>query len=205
MKADKILLAKARDVEVVDPFEDSKVLRLEARFHELRRQANVMVVEVAAELGGILVDLKKVLRGRYLEFVRTRLGILPTTASNYQIAHRLAKESPAVIERWKHLGAGKIYGIARLEPARRHELLKRSDLDDLDDRTFASLTRVGGKKTRKVTGNMRGHGLAQAVEAFTRRLRKGVPELTSTEIRANLMFQLEELTRAAADLRHKIS
>jgi hypothetical protein len=205
MKADKILLARAHALAPDDTFEDPKVLKLEARFHELRRQANVMVVEVAAELGGILGELKKTLRGRYLEFVRERLGILRATAANYQVAHKLAKESPAVVERWKHLGAGKIYGIARLEPARRHELLKRGDLDELDDRAFASLTRVGGKKTRKVTGNMRGHGLAQAVEAVTRRLRKGVPELTNTEIRANLMFQLEELTRAAADLRHKIS
>ncbi len=71
------------------------------------------------------------------------------------------------------LGVTKLYTLARMAPASRHQLLREPRLADMGDREFRALTSPLLLRTRKVTGNMRGHGLRMKVRAMYEALTAG--------------------------------
>jgi hypothetical protein len=178
---------------------------LAERFHDLRRQGFRSLVDLSVELGRLLIDARERLRGTYNRWLRERLGVELTTAANYVALARLATESPATVERFKELGTAKLYRVARLPPEARKLVLHNPNVSGMNDRDFATLTRPHLKRTRRVTGTMRAHGMRQKLEAVAETLATmPVPRGIDEELREELRGQLRELSRRALELEQKL-
>jgi hypothetical protein len=181
--------------------DDPAVVRFTERFLELKQQAFRDLVDTAVELGEILVEARKALWGNYRRWIRERLQIDRSTADNYSALARLARESPAVIQRWKELGPSKLYQIARLPAPGRRAVLRLPRLQERTDREFSELVRPHRVLRRKVTGNMRAHGLRMKVEAWIRTLDgERLPRVENGALRVRLRQRLLDLARRARAL-----
>jgi len=171
----KAILAKARAVrdDEKSVLDSREAVTLAARFKQVREEGAEQLVDLAAALGAILHEARVHLRGQYHRWLDERLGLDRGTARNYSALAALARESPAIITRHKRLGVTKLYTLARMAPASRHQLLREPRLADMGDREFRALTSPLLLRTRKVTGNMRGHGLRMKVRAMYEALTAG--------------------------------
>lgn len=175
------------------------------RFLELRRQGFRDLVDMAVELGEILIQARPLLRGVYQKWLREHLGVDPATAENYVALARLSKEAPHVIQRWKELGPTKLYRVARLPPPGRSAIFKVRGLADMTDGEFVEVTARYLVRRRKVTGNMRAHGLRMKVQGFTQRLaRTRLPAIEDDQLRSDLRRDLVELARRVRELLGKL-
>ena len=178
----------------------------EARFLEARRGLVRDTVDAVVAMGGILRAARHALGAGYLPWVSDRLGIDRTTAANYVVVAELARHSPAVIERHQDLGVTRLYRLGRLPPEPRAAVLATPGLARLTDSEFATL--LAGSEAppaRRVTGNMRGHGLRIKAHAMVEKLREQrAPRIADPQMRAAVKEQLLELSRAARELADKI-
>jgi hypothetical protein len=194
-------LVRAELVTATEPLDAREVVRLTARFLELKREAFRSLVDRAIELGELLLEGKGVLRGHYMRWLRERLGIEHQTGENYVHLARLAHDSPAIIQRWKELGPSKLYRLARLPPEGRRVVLKRRDVPQMTDREFSELTDKHLVRRRKVTGNMRAHGLRMQVRAFSGTVRQSrIPDIEAPALRAGLKAEIAGLVRVLREL-----
>ncbi|MEK6608095.1 MAG: hypothetical protein AABZ30_10575 [Myxococcota bacterium] len=179
-----------------DPLEAPKVAALTERFLELKRQTLRDLVDRAVELGELLAEARPLLRGHYHRWLDERLGVDSSTAENYVALARLAREDPGLIQRFKELGPAKLYRVARLAPAARRKVLGRSGLDAMTDLEFAEVVGPYLEPGRKVTGNMKAHGLRMRVRGFAEKLGRTLPPAVDNgEMRAGLRRELLELAR----------
>jgi hypothetical protein len=196
---------RARAAAVVAPMDAPAVLRLTERFLELRREIFRNLVDRAVELGELLLEARPLLRGQYQRWLRERLGVDGGTAENYLRLARLARDSPGVLQRWKELGVSKLYRIARLPAPARKKVLRLDRLAAMSDREFSEATSDYLPPLRKVSDNMRAHGLRMRLRAFT-----GVVaatralEITDDRLRAGLRADLAALARALRALGGRI-
>jgi hypothetical protein len=189
----------------VDPLEDSRVARLTERFLELKRQVYRNLVDVAVELGEILEEGKEILGKSYPRWLDDGLGIERRTAGNYLSLARVARESPGTVQRWKELGATKLYQLARIPAAARREVLRKEGLQGMGDREFSALIRPHVVRRRTVTGNMRAHGFRMKVRAFLETIEGArLPGIESAEIRSGLRRDLLLLSRRAVELARRL-
>lgn len=178
-----------------------EVTALTERFHELRRQGARTIVDLSIELGAILEEGRKVLAGSFHRWLRERIGIEPQTARNYLALARMARESPGVIERWKELGASKLYRVARLPRDGQRAVLRAPRLAEMTDREFKDVTAPFLVQERKVTGNMRAHGLRMKLQSFRRDLAAArISGIQDDTIRDGLREDLESLGRTVETL-----
>lgn len=200
-KAQKALARLDRS-DLVDPIDSPAAQALTARFHELRRQTTRHLVDASKELGQILDQARQTLRGHYQRWVAERLHVEPSTAANYIGLARLAKDSPALIERHQELGVSKLYMLARLAPEPRAEILRTPDLQGMTDSEFHALTaRHRAKPARKVTGNMRAQGMLNKLIAMDAALAgMTAPRVTDDGKRAEVRKRLLDIARAARAL-----
>ncbi len=176
-----------------------EVAAVAARFHEVRDQGTRTFVAMAAELGEILLEGKRLLRGHYRRWLGT-LDIEWKTASNYVALARFAAESPALLERHQLLGVGKLYRIAKLAPAARHEVLRHPDLKAMQPAEFAAFILPYVTRQRKVSGNMRAHGLRLKMQSSRRTYEKArIPKTMDTQMRQALRSDAEELIKVLLD------
>ena len=156
-------------VEVVDP----KIVALAARFRELQQQAFRDLVGAAVEMGGILLEGKR-LTGEGFPAFLDDLAVSRTCAANYMGMAALARRYPQVIERWKELGPSKLYKVARLPESAHREVLQPKNRDELlamNDREFAAL--VGPHLPRTATAPTparKANGLKQKAVSWRRQL-----------------------------------
>src|SRR4051812_48734485 len=106
-----------------DILESPESEALAARFHEARRQALRTLVDMTVEAGQVLLEAQRRLGPSYARWLRERLHLEPSTARNYVSMARLAAESPWAVERYKQLGASKLYQVARLPAESRRAVL----------------------------------------------------------------------------------
>src|SRR5262245_39727625 len=126
-KAKAALVRMANQVEL-HPLNSAEARALTARFLEVRTQVVRQLVEAGVEMGQILEEGRKRFGGYYAEWVTERLGLVVTTAANYVALYRLARHSPALVERHRELGVAKLYKLARVSTERRDELLRTPGL-----------------------------------------------------------------------------
>jgi hypothetical protein len=123
------------------------------------------------------------------------------TAANYAALARLASEAPGIVQHQKELGASKLYRVARVPAAARRRLLRTPRLAEMSDAEFAALTAPLVPRRRKVSGNMKAHGLRMRVRAFSDRLRAFRPgPIDDPDMRAALREDLVEAARLARAL-----
>ena len=196
-----MVLARARGVKRSDPLEDPAIVRLTERFLELHREAFRNAVDVVIELGEILLEAKPRLPGAYGRWLE-RLGVSLQSAHNYESLAVLSAKHPGVIERWKELGLSKLYRIGALSQEGRKAVLKPGAaprLSAMNDREFAELTKRYVPEKRKVTPEMRAHGLRMKLAAWIQVLEAArLRDLENERMRAGLLADLEALGRAAA-------
>ncbi|MSP63694.1 MAG: hypothetical protein EXR72_25780 [Myxococcales bacterium] len=142
-----------REPLIVDPVDEPEAAALTGRFLELRRQGVRALVDMAVELGGILLEGRRALQGSYHRWLSERLGIERTTAANYVALAQLGRDSPALIERFRQLGAAKLYRVARLSLEGRHAVLKTASLDEMND-----LPCTAPRRRDRVAGRARAPG-----------------------------------------------
>lgn len=198
-------LVRVRAERIVDALEAPEVVRATERFLELRRQILRDAVDTIVELGQILMETRPLLRGHYHRWLTERLHIEPSTASNYMDLARLADASPGSIQRGKELGIAKLYQVARLEPAGRRTVLRAPGLERMNDLQFSTLVARHRVSTRRVTGNMKAHGLRMKVQAFADVL-EGIRRMSvdNPAVRAGLAADLRRVERAASGLRRRL-
>lgn len=178
-----------------DPF-PPEAEALATRFEELRRQGLRTLVDLAVELGELLLAARPLLHRSFGTWTRERLGLEHSTAGNYVAMALMARQSPQVIERHKELGVSKLYQLARLPAPARQELLRRPDLGSKTDRELKRLVDPYRERTRKVTGNMRAHGLRQKLASYTAALKTArLGRLTDDDLREALREDLRTLRR----------
>lgn len=196
--AAKLTLAPEQD----DPPE---VAALADRFLELRRQGARTLVDLAVELGQILDAAREKVGRRFGAWARERLGLERGTADNYLSMARLAREQPQIIERYKELGASKLYQVARLPAANRLTVLRTPGVSALTDAEWKKVVEPHRVVRRKVTGNMRAHGLRQKVTSFHEEIRKAhTGAIGDPAMKAGLKDDLKALRRAIDDYLTKI-
>jgi hypothetical protein len=184
-----------------DPLDDPRIARLAERFSELRREAFRNLVDRGIELGEILLEARPLLKGHYHRWLEERLEVQDGTARNYVALAALAHQEPGVIQRWKELGPSKLYRLARISPGGRREVLRAEGLREMTDFEFSALTRRHVLSVRKVTGNMRAHGLRMKVRSFAKLLEgTRLPRIEDAAMRAGLRDDLLELGRRARSL-----
>ncbi|MSP63568.1 MAG: hypothetical protein EXR72_25135 [Myxococcales bacterium] len=104
------------------------------------------------------------------------------------------------MERWKDLGASKLYRVARLSPEHRNTLLKDARVREMNGLQFSRLLAPLVERRRRVTGNMRGHGLRMKVQAFTKKLAAArVPKIADPALREGLRADLEAVLKAGRE------
>ncbi|MHC5038479.1 MAG: hypothetical protein ACYTHM_14295 [Planctomycetota bacterium] len=194
------VLARAKGAPVPDPLETTALVRLTARFQELKRQLYRDAVDTAVELGDILREGKAVLTGHYRRWIE-RLGISPKTALNYERLSRLAEEAPRILQQFKELGPAKLYRVADIEKTHRNKILnpKRAGrLIEMNHREFASLTAPYRKRRRAVTADMKAHGLKMKIRSWKETLRSArVRGIKSPELKGSLKSELADLVALA--------
>lgn len=194
-------LERVDPASIVDPIDSAQAQALVARFLELRRQTARHLVDASTGLGEILDDARRILRGHYQRWLAERLGVEPRTAGNYVALARLARDSPALVERHRELGVAKLYQLARIAPEPRAEILRTPDLQRLTDVEFHALTARHRKPARKVTGNMRAQGILNKLTAMDAELsRLTAPRVTDDDKRAQVRRRLLDLARTARAL-----
>jgi hypothetical protein len=205
-KAGSILQDRERIVPV-DPLERREVVRLTARFVELRQQLFRNAVDTAVELGEILREGRKIVAGRYRDWI-SRLGIAYSTARNYESLARMAEEQPRLIQRFKELGPAKLYRLAMLDDKGRKTVLgkkKPQALIEMNQQEFAAFTKPFMKKRRTVTADMRAHGLRMKVRAWNKTLKAAkVKGIRSKDLREGLKGELGEMVKLAEGIVRRI-
>jgi hypothetical protein len=198
-------LVKARVVRSEESSLGATAHALTARFHQARADWIRDSVDVVVELGGILLEGKRSLGPAFHRWIAEELHVEPATARNYIRLAEFSRHSPAAIERFKALGVAKLYKIARLPPPARDAVLHTPEVDQLTDGEFHTLTSSYLTPARKVSGNMRAHGLRQKVRASTTMLLKPPPaRIEDDEMRRGLKQDLLELARTARALAMRI-
>ena len=179
---------------------------LAARFHEVRRQGLRTLVEVSVECGRVLLEARVALRGRYRLWLKEQLRLERSTAANYISIATLARAAPALVERHKDLGVSKLYQVARLEPDARDEVLGTPDIATMNDRQFQKVVSPHRKRTRKVTGAMRAHGMRERVKSFSARLAGWRPgRIAEAEARKELRDDLRALRGLIDDVMKRLA
>jgi hypothetical protein len=142
-----------------------------------------------------------VLAGSFHRWLRDKVGIEPQTARNYLALARMARESPGAVERWKELGASKLYRVARLPREGQRAVLRTPRLAEMTDREFKAVTGPYLVQQRKVTGNMRAHGLRMKLQSFRRDIAGArLSGIQDDAIRTGLRDDLEALARTVETL-----
>ncbi len=186
------------EFKVSDPLDTPDVMVLTARFAEVRSVLFKDTVDATVQLGRILREGRPKIGRNYLRWTRERLHIERSTAANYVRLAELAIHSPAVLERFKDLGVAKLYKLAGLSPEARQLVLRTPNLGRLTDSEFHLLTAEHRRAGRKVSGNMRAHGMRVKLSSFQRQLKTVPRGITNQEMRAGLKRDLLSL---AAHLR----
>jgi hypothetical protein len=202
-----MVLARGRGALPADPLADPTIERLSERFLELHREGFRTAVNLVVELGQILLEAKPRLRGSYARWL-DRLGVSPQTARNYESLAQLSARHPGVIEQWKELGPAKLYRIGALSQEGRRAILKPNAaprLQAMNPREFAELTRRYVVERRKVTPEMKAHGLRMKLAAWVQALEAvRLGGITSEEMRAGLLGDLGALGKAAAAVAREV-
>lgn len=177
-----------------------EAVALAARFHEVRRQGMRGLVELAVELGQILIEAHRRLGRAYRPWLREQLGLEPSTAQNYVAMGRMALDAPALVERHKDLGASKLYQVARLEPPARQAILATPGIAALNDREFKKVVDPHRTRRRKVTPAMRAYGMREKLRSYAKAIGAFKPGrlASAAEARDSLRADAEAL-RAAVD------
>lgn len=188
------------------PIDSPEAAALAARFHEARRQGARTLVELAVELGQILLEGQRSLDLAFRPWLRERLGLELSTAHNYMAMGRLAREAPAMLERHKDLGASKLYQVARLEAPGRHAVLSTPGIAQLTDRDFKRVVDPHRPRRRKVTPAMRAHGLREKLKSYTTAIGAFKPgKLAGAEaMRAGLLADAKALRKVVDGLIERI-
>lgn len=165
-------IAKARKIRSLDPLQRPEIARQTARFLELKAQQFRDAVDTAIELGEILREVAPQIEGHARRWYEI-LGISASAAHNYSRLAALAEGRPDIIQKWKEIGASKLYRVARMSPRGREAVLVKSEkprLIAINDLEFGALTApyVPAPK-RKVTADMRAHGFRMKVQAWSRK------------------------------------
>jgi len=196
-------LALARAI----PAEDAQVERLTERYLELRRQVFRDAVDTLIELGQIAADVHRRLGRAYAGWL-ARVGTTYGSARNYAALAGLAAEQPEIVQGWKELGPTKLYRIAFLPKPTRKKVLRphlREDLTRATDAEFAQIVEPHFVRKRKVTPEMRAHGLYMKVQAWTEALRKSkVAGVVDSRRKADLLAGLDALERAIERIRRDL-
>lgn len=199
-KIDKAL-ARARKRPPADPLDAPAIVAITKEFLALKVDIYRTLVDKAIELGQILIRAKPLMKGHYERWEHDHLGIDPNTGDNYVALAKLAEKSPRIIHRWKELGPSKLYRLAHLKPSARQTVLQTPGVSGMIDARFADLTGRYVVRRRKVTGNMRAHGVRMRVQAYTRKLTATkLTAVADASIRSGLRADLQELIRAARAL-----
>jgi hypothetical protein len=197
---------------VVPQVLDATIASLTTRFHELKEQLLRDAVETMREMGEILEQgAARLGRRRYGAWVEQDLGISRAAASNYVRVLELSRTTPRLFLDWKELGASKMVRLARVAPRRRRTAVRKKlrgkDVHEMTDAEFAVVTRPYIEHKRKVTGNMRAHGLRMKARALHATLERACGELSDVSdaaIRTALRADLEALARVARRLRARL-
>lgn len=206
-----IATANKRSASARMAVEQKQLERLTQRFFSLQEQLARDAVETMREMGKILQAGKKLLGGGgYSRWVQDDLGVSVQAARNYRRVTELGESSPGLFVKWKELGASKIIRLSRIDPKKRAEVLRkksgRKSVTEMTDADFAAVTRSYLKPRRKVTGNMRAHGMRMKLVAVLASLRAGLsfPPIENQELRRALSADLDQLVRAARALQRHI-
>ncbi|HEY3235135.1 MAG TPA: hypothetical protein VGJ84_10470 [Polyangiaceae bacterium] len=202
-----LVVARAATLSLPPRLDDPRIVQLGARFLELRSTLFRDSVDTIVELGEILHQGSKLLRGQYVRWLG-ELRVPRSTANRYVQLFLASRQAPGLIQKWKELGPGKLYKLARIEPADRHEILKASRRDELlrmNDEEFAEVASPYLKRRRKVTTDMRAHGLRMKVRAWVEALGSSrVDGIQDDTLRSGLRTELRALSRQAAGLASRL-
>lgn len=209
-KASKATVVRDSKVVVEDAQVMARVRVLTVRFEQLKETLFRDAVETICEMGAVLDDGARLLRGRYGEWVEEELGISRGAANNYRRVFALREADAELFVRGKEIGVSKMIQLGRVTPGARRKVL-RAKLGDrgvaeMTDAEFSQVTAPHRARTRPVSGNMKAHGLHMKIVAMLERLKeaKGYPAIDSGEVRARLRADLAELAKAARGLRGQI-
>lgn len=191
------------EIVPADPLESRAMIRLAARFQELRRQLFRDAVDTAVEMGDILREGRALSGNRYSHWLE-QLGITYATGRNYESLALLAEEQPRILQRFKELGPTKLYRIALLDDEGRKavtESLGPEKLVAMNLEEFSAVTKPYVKKRRRVTADMRAHGLRQKVRSWNDTLRAArIGAIRGDGLRKDLGKKLKALAAIAAKL-----
>jgi hypothetical protein len=175
------------------------VVGLTERYQELRRQAFRDAVDLTIELGQIVIDVHARLRegfGAWLDEV----GTTERTARNYVALARLAAEAPGIVQRWKELGPSKLYKVATLPAPARSKVLRKADGEKLlkaTDEEFAAIVAPYSTQGRRVTAEMRAHGMRMKVQAWAQQVKSArLSGIEDAAKKAELRAEIASLVRA---------
>ena len=187
-----------------------KTDQLSARFLQLREQLARDAVETMREMGKVLHEARTLLGRDYGLWIREELGISRAAASNYKRVFEMSESTPKIFVEKKDLGPSKIIRLARVAPDKRSTALNkkvgRKTVAAMTDAEFALVTKPYLQRQRKVSGNMKAHGLRMKLAALMQTLRgaKRYPKISDDELRRRLAADLEKLATLAHTLAHKL-
>lgn len=184
---------------------DREIARMTSRFLLLKEQLRRDAVETIREMGEILEQGARRLRGSYVAWLE-QLGVSASAARNYRRVFAFSETTPDLFVKWKDIGPNKMSRLSRVEPKKRRPALAKKlrgkDVFAMTDAEFATTTSAFLKPTRAVTDNMKAHGLRMKVMALTMFLQKAqtlAPK--DPEVRRSLAASLAELIKAARTLK----
>ena len=168
----------------------------------LRNLPGPDMVRDAVELGGRLLEMKSVLTGQYLRWLKSA-GISPKAACNYERIAKLAQLRPELMDEWRELGRSKLYRVAALTPKEIDAVLlssHRTKLVEMSDREFAKVTAPYTALRRRGRGaGIDTRRLVKRLKDFRETLQALAPEsLSSARERDALGAELAALASAAA-------
>lgn len=209
-KASKALVVRAREA-VADQAEVMARARvLTVRFEQLRETLFRDAVETICEMGEVLDEGARLLRGRYGEWLEQGLGISRAAANNYRRVFALREADAELFVRGKQIGVSKMIQLGRVQPGARRKVLRAKVGDkgvtEMTDAEFAQVAAPYRARTRPVSGNMKAHGLHMRIVAMLERLKEAeeFPAIESAEVRARLRADLLELAKVARGLRGEV-
>jgi len=203
----RAILVRAKDTLPTSGPSEQRLERLSGRFGEIREQSYRYLADSSRDAGLVLEEARKILVAKAdFNQWRASLGVSRTSATNFVNVARLARQAPAVYERWRILGPTKLYRVARLAPAGRTAVLAKPGIEELTDAEFALLCAPHETEpTVEVTGNMVGQGLVQKALGMNGKLGAWqLPAITSDEIRRQLKKELLQISRQARELARKL-
>ena len=209
-KASKATGVRESKVVVQDAGVVAQARVLTVRFEQLKETLYRDAVETICEMGAVLDEGARLLRGRYGEWVEEGLGISRGAANNYRRVYALREADAELFVRGKEIGVSKMIQLGRVTPGARRKVLRAKVGDrgvaEMTDAEFAEVTAPHRARTRPVSGNMKAHGLHMKVVAMLERLKEaeGYPAIESAEVRARLRADLAELAKVARALRGQI-